>query len=515
MRTTAIPGGLKLWIRHLKALQQVNDLTINNIPQKAARAVRLVSDVNMKFAVIGDFMLDEYVYGEVDRISPEAPVPVLKYEGEKFVPGGAGNVTANLEGLGLSVCAIGRTGCDSYGHALIELPVMKAADISMMIRDGSSIVKTRVLGGGRQQIVRIDREDFVSPREAQIDDILRNLKKLIESGLDAVIISDYGKGFCSPELCGKIITLCRGNGVKTFVDPKCSNWSKYAGAFLVTPNIRELSQAIGEEVHNEDDIIVSKGRQILKEYELENLLVTRSEKGATLITNSGFSHSRADSVEVFDVSGAGDTMIATVAAFSVAGLPLEECVDIANVASQVVIGKVGTCPITIEELEETILSKESLQKNKIAEDSCVAEILCKKWKKAGLKVVFTNGCFDILHAGHIDSLKRAKQLGDKLIVGLNSDESVRKLKGPDRPVNSERARAAVLSALEFVDLVVLFNEDTPVKLLSLLRPDVLAKGGDYSPEDVVGREFAGQVVILPLLDGYSTTGIIQKISSHD
>ena len=469
----------------------------------------------VKIAVVGDYMLDQYIYGDVNRISPEAPVPVVRYSHEKFIPGGAGNVTANLVGLGAAVYAMGRIGKDSCGDVLLNLPCMQKADSSAVLRNGGTIVKTRVLGGGRQQIVRIDRETLISPDAAQISSAIVKLREFIEAGLNAVIISDYGKGFCAPELCRQVIGLCGDRGIKVFVDPKCRDWSRYSGAFLVTPNLRELSQAAGEELPNEDGVVVEKGEKLLAQYAIDNLLVTRSDKGATLITQTGFTHCRADSVEVFDVSGAGDTMIATTAAFSAAGVPLEDCVTIANTASQVVIGKIGTCPITAEELAEALLAKESPQRLKTAGDYKTAAGLCQRWKDAGQKLVFTNGCFDILHAGHIDSLRRAAQLGGRLVVGLNSDASVRRLKGPERPVNSQDARAAVLAALECVDLVVVFDEDTPEKLLSMLRPDVIVKGGDYRPEQVIGREYAGEVVILPLVAGYSTTGIIKKIGAHE
>jgi len=470
---------------------------------------------SVKVAVLGDYMLDQYIYGAVERISPEAPVPVVKYASEKLVPGGAGNVVANLAGLGVSVYAAGRVGDDDCGRELLGLPLMQQADTSLMLRNGDTIVKTRVLGGGRQQIVRIDREKFLTPDAGQINEVLAGLDKLICGGLNAVIISDYGKGFCSAELCRRAIELCRGKGAKVFVDPKCKDWSRYSGAFLITPNLKEFTQAVGESVPNEDDPIVENGRKLLMRYGLDNLLVTRSDKGATLMTKTGFAHCRADSVEVYDVSGAGDTMIATVAVFSAVGLPLEECVAIANAASQVVIGKVGTCPITADELEDVLQAKETPQKLKTAVSYEAAKKLCKKWRDSGLKTVFTNGCFDIIHAGHVDSLRRARALGDKLIVGLNSDGSVRKLKGAERPVNRQDARAEVLSALECVDLIVIFDEDTPEKLLSMLKPCVIAKGGDYKPEEIAGREYADEIVILPLVAGYSTTGIIKKIGGHE
>ncbi|MCE5202233.1 MAG: bifunctional heptose 7-phosphate kinase/heptose 1-phosphate adenyltransferase [Synergistaceae bacterium] len=474
-------------------------------------------------AVIGDYMLDRYIYGDAYRISPEAPVPVVKFSEEKIVPGGAGNVVANLIGMGLSVTAIGRVGNDLYGEALIKiLSSLMRAEVSSILISGGTIVKTRILGGGHQQMLRLDQEEIVSPSEAEIEKILHSLGELIRSGLKSVVISDYGKGFCTPELCHRVIELCRRYSIPVFVDPKDKDWLHYSGAFLVTPNMKELRLIAGADIANEDEEIVYYGTEIMRKFRLDNLLVTRSDKGATLINSSGSRHERASAVEVYDVSGAGDTMIATVAAFFTAGLPLPECVSIANIASQIVVGKIGTYPIKSEDLLQAVLEPDfsAEEKNgyytrvspedKIASRS-QAKSICDKWKKEGRRVIFTNGCFDILHVGHIDLLVDAKKLGDRLVIAVNSDDSVRRLKGAGRPVNPGHARAKVLAALEAVDLVVMFDEDTPAELLSQLRPHVIVKGGDYRKEDVAGREYSDEVVILPLTQGYSTTETIEKM----
>lgn len=463
----------------------------------------------LRAAVVGDFMLDRYISGSVGRISPEAPVPVIKFTDEKFVPGGAGNVVANLTGLGMPVTVVGRIGRDANGDKLLSLGAMKDVDTSLVVEKNITTVKTRILGDGRQQMLRLDRENFVETTEEETRKIIDGLSSYKDK-VDCFIISDYGKGFCSPLLCEEIIKFCRGKKIPVFVDPKKNDWSCYSGATVITPNLKELRSACGEDIANSDEDVLRCGREMLKKYDIENILVTRSEKGATLINSAGYKHVRAGKVEVYDVSGAGDTMIATAAAFLAAGFSLKDCVSIANTASQIVVGKVGTYPIKADDLLKAFNNIDAPFLNKImnAQD---AEETCTSWKNNGERIVFTNGCFDIIHTGHIDSLNAAKYLGDKLIVGLNSDGSVRRLKGSGRPVNGQDDRAKILASLESVDMVVIFNEDTPAELLSKLRPDVIAKGGDYKPEEVVGREFAGEVVIIPLTEGYSTTSIIEKM----
>lgn len=461
--------------------------------------------------VAGDFMLDRYVTGEVSRISPEAPVPVVRVRSERLVAGGAGNVAANLAGLGVRVYAAGSVGDDAEGAALMALPVFAEADTECITQLGPTTVKTRVLGGGRQQMLRLDREQLTEPRSEDIEHVVSKIREAASAGSRLVLLSDYGKGFCSPELCRRVISSARSAGMQVWVDPKKSDWEPYRGAFAITPNLKELSAAAGREVANDDSAVAKAAAELAARYGIENILATRSEKGVTLLSRGEVSHIPVWPVEVYDVSGAGDTMIAAAAAFSSAGLPLRDAAVLANAASQIVIGKVGTYPIRADELLSAVAEEGAQSGGKIYSRGDAAE-LCRRWRANGERIVFTNGCFDILHAGHIDSLTAARALGDRLIVGLNSDASVKRLKGESRPVNGELSRAKVLSALEAVDAVVVFGEDTPAELLSVLRPDVLAKGGDYRPEDVAGREYAGEVVILPLTDGYSTTSVIERIS---
>ncbi|NLD05532.1 MAG: bifunctional heptose 7-phosphate kinase/heptose 1-phosphate adenyltransferase [Synergistaceae bacterium] len=473
--------------------------------------------------VIGDYMLDRYVFGEANRISPEAPVPVLEFSEEKLAPGGAGNVLANLTGLGLSVTAIGRIGNDRYADDLLGLQAMSVADSSYMIRSGRTIVKTRIMGSRRHQMLRIDQEEMIVPNDNEIKIALNSLKKCIDKKINGVVISDYGKGFCSPDLCRSVICLCRNHGVPVFVDPKNKDWSHYSDAFLITPNMRELRIVAGVDVKNEDEDVVKNGTVLVNKYNFKNLLVTRSEKGATLINKLGFLHERATTkAEVYDVSGAGDTMIAVVAAFVIAGIPLKEAISVANIASQIVIGKIGTYAINAASLLYRIQRENFFDQHLIGHCSGKesvrkvvnwheANVMCNKLRNEGKKIIFTNGCFDILHSGHVDLLTIARQKGDCLIVAVNSDDSVRRLKGTKRPVNSCADRIKILSAFEAVNFIVIFEEDTPEKLLSQLRPDIIVKGGDYNKEDVVGRDHADEVVIVPLTKGFSTTGIINKI----
>ena len=463
---------------------------------------------NFPAVVAGDFMLDRYVGGDVSRISPEAPVPVVRVRSERFVAGGAGNVAANLAGLGVPVCAVGSVGDDREGEILLSLPVFRDADVSGIRPLGPTTVKTRILGGGRQQMLRLDREETVNPRSEDIAFALSKIGEAAQRGARLVILSDYGKGFCSPAMCRAVIDFARDAGLYVWVDPKKDDWEAYRGAYAITPNVKELSAASGHAVENEDRAVAEAASALAARYGIENILATRSDKGATLVSRGEASHIPVWPVEVYDVSGAGDTMLAAASAFASAGLPLRDAAVLANAASQIVIGKVGTYPIKAGELLAAVTGGNASAGGKIY-SAGEAENLCGRWRANGEKVVFTNGCFDILHAGHVDSLTAAKSLGDRLIVGLNSDASVKRLKGESRPVNGEISRAKVLSALE---AVVIFGEDTPAELLSRLRPDVLAKGGDYRPEDVAGREYAGEVVIIPLTAGYSTTSVIERIS---
>lgn len=466
---------------------------------------------NAKILVIGDVMLDRYYYGEVNRISPEAPVPVVKVCEERLSAGGAGNVAVNLVNLGCKVSIAGAIGDDSSASLLKEAFLSKGIDISgLILRDCPTITKVRILGG-RQQVVRVDFEEVSPLKRVEEEKVLDWFLKEID-GSSCVVISDYGKGFCTAGLCRFIVEESKRRKIPVVIDPKGPDWKKYEGAFLVTPNVKELGEAYGKSVPNLDREIEKAGSEVLNRYKLQNLLVTRSEKGMTLFEGESIYHIPTKAKEVFDVSGAGDTVVATLAACIATGKSLFESAKLSNIAAGVVVGKVGTAPITLSELEEALKNssfKLSVESKIKSFDQAIE--LVRRWKRDGFKIVFTNGCFDLLHVGHIYSLEEAKKRGDKLIVGLNSDASVRRLKGEGRPLIPQEDRARMLAALEFVDCIVIFDDDTPEKLISLIRPDVLVKGGDYRVEEVVGREYAHEVYIVPLFKGYSTTSLIRKI----
>lgn len=469
-------------------------------------------------------MLDRYLYGSVERISPEAPIPVVKFQSERSVLGGAGNVVANLCGLGADVKCFAQLGGDPAAREVLKLvdAVNGSSRGSVELfpfHKETTTVKTRVIGNGRQQMMRLDHEDIL-PLDPELEnELLSRLAEFAARRLNAVVLSDYGKGMCSFSLCRKVIELCRAHRIPVFVDPKGRDWQRYAGAELVTPNVKELSDAAGLPISNDDDeALVTQAQNIRSSFGLNNLLVTRSEKGSTFVSERECFDEPSQAVDVYDVSGAGDTVIAAVAFFRACGVDWRNCCRLSNAAAKVVIGKAGTYPISYRELKELCLSQAKahpLSGGHKVLDAAAAVRRVKAWKEQGEKVVFTNGCFDVFHAGHVDSLTRARALGDRLIVGLNSDRSVKKLKGEARPINGELDRAAVLAALECVDVVVIFDEDTPERLLSLIRPDVLAKGGDYRPERIAGAAYAGRVEILPLLPGFSSTSIIDRLRENE
>lgn len=466
----------------------------------------------MKVAVIGDMMTDRYITGRVNRISPEAPVPVNLVESQREVPGGAANTAANLAALGCPVFACGMKGNDADGAVLSSLMEQAGIDMSGMIlaENYHTTAKIRILGA-RQQMMRLDYEEKKNPSSHDCHFILSWLEHLLSEGLRCIVLSDYGKGMITGELSGAVISLAKRYGVPVLVDPKGADWTKYDGAYGITPNLKELSDCVGREIPNDDEAVEQAGKEVREKYHLTHLFVTRSEKGITCISEKGSIHRASAAQDVFDVSGAGDTVMAVTAAATADGLPMDTILELSNKAAGIAVSKVGTYQVKREELlcawsrgENVRLSYRPLTWEE-------AEEKVGRWKERGEKVVFTNGCFDILHRGHVTYLQQAASLGNHLIVGLNSDESVKKLKGLGRPVNKEEDRSFMLAALRCVDEVVIFGEDTPEKLLSRLKPDILVKGGDYRVEEVAGRQYAGEVKILSFVDGYSTTGLIHKI----
>lgn len=465
---------------------------------------------HQKVLVIGDVMLDTYHMGSVSRISPEAPIPVVRVTDSYSVPGGAANVARNIQGLKARPFVIGARGDDANGLLLRSL--LRDSDIEAWLGVSAypTITKTRIIGN-RQQVVRVDFEQpgMHFPQTLEDEAVAAFADGLPK--VNIVVLSDYGKGFCSPSLCRRLMQMARAAQVPVLVDPKGTDWEKYAGATLITPNLKELADAVGYEVANDDASVVKAARELAGRHAVAAILVTRSEKGMTLVTEEEILHLPTRAREVFDVSGAGDTVIATMAVALGSGFPMYEAMKVANQAAGIVVGKAGTQPILQEEL---LCESDTDSGNKVVLKQALLERL-KILRRRGKKIVFTNGCFDVLHAGHVSYLEQARRLGDILVVGLNSDDSVSRLKGPGRPVNGEWARAKVLSSLSCVDYVVVFGEDTPFDLIRDVAPDYLVKGSDYRSEDVVGREFAGQVVLIDFVDGYSTTRILDKLSgSH-
>lgn len=455
--------------------------------------------------IVGDAMLDKYYFGKVRRLSPEAPVPIVEVGRTTLTPGGCANVANNVAHLRGRAHLVGIAGRD---EARGELECMlEERGISFTLFDAGlpTTTKIRVIGD-HQQMVRLDFEDAALISEAFSARIASKAEELMNFS-QVLVISDYGKGVCTPSLVERLIASGLRKCLPVIVDPKGIDWAKYSGATIVTPNLKELAHISGHDLKNEDSDVEDAGRAAIRRFCLRNLLVTRSERGMTLLTaDGGCLHVPVEAREVFDVSGAGDTVVATLAVALAAGLDLTHAVKLSNKAAAIVVGKSGTAPIEYEELVD---SARGVNRKHLSVERLISRIA--DHRRGGDEIVFTNGCFDILHKGHVSLLRQAKRLGDVLVVGINSDRSVRALKGEGRPVNTEADRTELLAGLEAVDYVVVFDEDTPETLLEKLRPDILVKGGNYCIEDVVGRALAKQTVIVPFVEGYSTTRIISAI----
>jgi len=475
------------------------------------------TETGPRIVVAGDVMLDCYQYGDIERISPEAPVPVLRHARRSAVLGGAGNVAVNLASLGAAPVLIGRIGADDSGGQVQAL--CEAAGIlpQLIVDPGVPTVrKTRFVSGG-QQVLRLDEETVSDCTDATADAVLAAFGRALD-GAAAVILSDYAKGLLAGGLAGRLIDAARARGVAVFVDPKGRDFSRYRGADAVTPNRRELGQATGDELTG-DAAIMAAARAQIAAHDLGAMLVTRSEEGLSWITADAAMHVPAEAREVFDVSGAGDTVVASFALARARGLANEDAARLANTAAGIVVGKRGTASVSTAELRDSLRQKGALP-GRPREPASLdeARTAVAGWRAEGLRVGFTNGCFDILHYGHASILERARGLCDRLVVGLNSDASVSRLKGAGRPVNPAADRAGLLLALRSVDAVVVFEEDTPRALIEALAPDILIKGADYREDQVVGADFVkangGQVALLALEPGRSTTAIIDKAKSR-
>jgi D-beta-D-heptose 7-phosphate kinase / D-beta-D-heptose 1-phosphate adenosyltransferase len=475
-----------------------------------------------RLLVVGDVMLDKYIWGEVARISPEAPVPVVRETHRSEQPGGAANVAMNLVRLGAQACVAGFTGGDENELLLAESVRANGIDSVLVPCAGfPTVTKLRILGG-RQQMLRLDNER-TDPRPQR--DYERLVSAVLERlpGCHALVLSDYAKGVLAPEVCRQVIDAARNLRIPVLVDPKSVDYARYSGATTICPNLAELTAAARRIAHNLDaaeldagglDAVLTVAEAMIPAFDLDFMTATLSEKGIALVRPGRRVVAPAVARQVFDVSGAGDTVIAVLALCLASGLAPETAVELANVAAGIVVGKVGTVPVEKHELLAALAPEIALH----AEDKVVdrAELLSRValWKASGERVVFTNGCFDLLHIGHITLIEQARRFGDRLIVAINTDASVSALKGPTRPIVGESERSRVLAALAAVDAVVTFGEPTPLELILATRPDVIVKGGDYGADNIVGAQevlsWGGQVKIVPLVEGFSTTRLIEK-----
>lgn len=478
---------------------------------------QIIQEIEHKWAtksllVVGDVMLDKYVWGEVGRISPEAPVPVVRGMHQDEKPGGAANVAMNLARLGAQTTVIGFTGGDENEKLLgASLHSHGIAHHFVSTRGFPTITKTRILGG-RQQMLRLDFESPGTQAAADYDQLTQKALALL-SNSDALVLSDYGKGCLAPEVCQALIAAGRKRSIPVLVDPKSQDFERYRNATTICPNLNELARVTHIEA-GDLDALLAAAEGLVSTLGIGFLTATLSEKGIALVRRGSRMIAPARARQVFDVSGAGDTVVAVMALCMASDVPPEDAIQLANLAAGIVVGKVGTVPAEKHELLAALSPQIALH----AEDRVVTRGDLQQrvvlWKANGERVVFTNGCFDLLHIGHITLLEEARRCGDRLIVAINSDASVSALKGPSRPIVGERERARVLAALAAVDAVVIFDEPTPLELIVAVQPDVLVKGGDYKAENIVGaREMAswgGDVKIVPLVQGFSTTHLIEK-----
>jgi D-beta-D-heptose 7-phosphate kinase/D-beta-D-heptose 1-phosphate adenosyltransferase len=478
-------------------------------------AARVSTLKGVHILCVGDVMLDRFVYGEVDRISPEAPIPVLRVCRESAMLGGAGNVVRNLVALGSMPHFLSVVGDDLSGRDITrQVGEHQEVDPFLIVETNrQTTIKTRFFAGS-QQLLRADRETSDPLVDTSRQQLLDTAGKLFPV-VGVVVLSDYGKGVLTRQVVRALIDGARAAGQPVIVDPKGADYSIYAGATVVTPNRKELHEATKMPIGSDDEIVTA-ARHLIHTCGIENVLVTRSQDGMSLVSDKGtVFHLPAEAREVFDVSGAGDTVVATLAAALAGGAPLSEAARLANVAAGIVVAKVGTAVAYASDLMAALHNADiHAGELKVATRTGAVELL-DRWRHKGQRIGFTNGCFDLLHPGHISLLGQAKATCDRLVVGLNSDASVQRLKGPTRPVQSEVSRATVLASLTSVDLVVIFDEDTPLELLTALRPDVLIKGADYTVDKVVGAElvqsYGGKVVLAELVQGQSTTATIARM----
>lgn len=474
----------------------------------------LFSNRKIKILVVGDLMLDQYIWGSVDRISPEAPVQVVEAQSENFVPGGAANVANNLSALGCDVYVVGAIGNDYKGNKFIQMLQELSINCEGIKRfdHRPTINKIRVMAHS-QQILRIDKEDKRPLAKKMEQEIIDSLVSVIPN-VDGIICSDYSKGLLSCAVLQAIIVNAKKNNKFVFVDPKGKDFSKYRGVNVLTPNEHEV-EAVSTDSGGDGFDLTKTAKKLMETIQLESLLVTRGKDGMCLFeTGKEPINIPTEAKEVYDVTGAGDTVIAAFAMAVISGLSFVDAAKIANKAAGVVVGKVGTAVIHKEDLKSIVEDDVLRSAQNILKLNELKQIVsqAKGYRKT---IVFTNGCFDIIHGGHIEYLQKARKLGDLLIVGLNSDSSVRKLKGEGRPIKTEKERANILAALRYVDFITIFSEETPENLIRELKPNIIVKGSDYSIDQVVGRhiveEYGGRVELVPIVQGLSTSALVDDI----
>jgi D-beta-D-heptose 7-phosphate kinase/D-beta-D-heptose 1-phosphate adenosyltransferase len=479
------------------------------------KLINELKSCNKRFLVVGDAMLDVYLHGQVSRISPEAPVPVFNYRNSEDVLGGAANVAANVAAMGMSVALLSIVGNDDGGNRLKGLLETRGVDTRLVIGvDGrKTTTKTRLVSGG-QQITRIDSEDVCDIDADTAGELAERLDSVID-GFDVVLMSDYQKGLLSDAFTKRVMDIANAHGRKVLVDVKSPDPAKYRGAYLLKPNRRELAYMTDMPVETRDQVVAAM-HKLRSEAGCDLVIATLSGDGMMYLDSEGNVYeSNVKALQVRDVVGAGDTAFSYIGLGIANGLRPQTVLNLANAASSIKVTKFGTSVVTLDEMMDIYADRPS----KILDMASVVERLDRfRERKPSGKVVFTNGCFDILHLGHVRYLKEAKGLGDLLVVGVNSDASVKRLKGEDRPINSQDVRMAMLAELDFIDYIVLFEEDTPYGLIKAVQPDVLVKGGDYTPETIVGHDIVeargGVVTTIELVDGMSTTNIINAVNAR-
>ena len=454
---------------------------------------------NGSVLVVGDIMLDRYIEGNITRISPEAPIPILNKQNERYMLGGAGNVVANLRSFNVSVSLVGIVGDDDSSTEITTM--LKNINVNsnlVSVRNSHSTTKTRFTSK-QHQVFRFD-VDLKLSRDKQI---IEKVRAIID-GYNVILLSDYGKGVISDTTASQIIRLANKKGKKVLVDPKGKDYKKYDGAYLITPNRNELCEAVGFDIQDSE---IQHAQKLLENVKVDNILVTLGRDGMIIAGKEINKHYISQAVEVFDVSGAGDTVISSIAAGISAGLSLDKSIEIANIAAGCVVGKFGTATITVDEL----IHKSN---NKIVTLEDAVDIV-KIWKAENKTIGFTNGCFDLVHVGHVEVLRKTKEKCDKLVLGLNSDSSIKKIKGDGRPIIDQNSRSILLSEFQSVDLIIIFDEETPLNLIKHIKPDVLIKGSNYKIDEIIGSDFVmsygGNVVTVELIEELSTTLIIKNI----